>query len=66
VCSSIDRLAITSSITAGMKKEQLIRVRTDFRVKRGRTGVEEKNGMRSFDLFRLDWLPSIDHDTLYI
>jgi hypothetical protein len=66
VCSSIDRLARTSSITAGMKKEQLIRVRTDFRVKRGRTGVEEKNGMRSFGLFRLGWLPTIDHGTLYI
>jgi hypothetical protein len=40
VCSSVGRPARTPSITAEMKEEQQIRVRTKFGVERGRTRVE--------------------------
>jgi hypothetical protein len=40
VCSSVDRLARTPSITIRTKEEQQIRVRTKFRIERGRTRIE--------------------------
>jgi hypothetical protein len=48
VCSSVDRLVRTPSITAGTKEKQQIRVRTKFGVERGRTWVGDRTRVGEF------------------
>jgi hypothetical protein len=56
VCSSVGRPARTPSITAGMKEEHQIRVRTEFGIEIGRTRVEKDRIGVGEVLVCFDWV----------